>query len=99
MLLSVPMELNTDHLELLAVAQQIGYVSEAQLRVLRTWPAERFAKVINLLLVEGVVWVDDCRGGCGIPSRLLHACVVNSFYSFCLCLGERRYEFPSIQVT
>ena len=62
MLLSVPMELNTDHFELFTVAQELGYVSEKQLETLKHWSAERFHKVINLLLHEGVVWIDDCRG-------------------------------------
>jgi ESCRT-II complex subunit VPS22 len=62
MLLSVPVELSTDHFELLSIAQDEGYVSEDLLRTRCGWPAERFGQVVTVLLREGIVWVDDYRG-------------------------------------
>lgn len=62
MLLSVPVELSTDHFELLAIAQEEGYISEGLLLSNRGWPAARFGQVVNVLLHEGIVWVDDYGG-------------------------------------
>lgn len=62
MLLSVPVELSTDHFELLGAAQDEGYISEELLASRNAWPAERFRQVVNVLLLEGIVWVDDHRG-------------------------------------
>ncbi len=59
MLLSVPVELSTDHFELMTVAQEHGFVSQQLLQCTRQWPAERFHAVINIMLQEGIVWVDD----------------------------------------
>jgi hypothetical protein len=59
MLLSVPIELSSDDVDLMATAQEAGYVSEPLMLCLRQWPPERFRAVINVLLHEGVVWVDS----------------------------------------
>jgi hypothetical protein len=62
MLLSVPVELSTDHFELLAIAQEEGYISQELLTARKAWPEQRFRQVINVLLHEGIVWIDDYRG-------------------------------------
>lgn len=76
MLLSVPVELSTDHFELLAIAQEEGYVSQELLAARSTWPAARFDQVINLLLREGIVWVDDYKGDS------LHVCIITANCSY-----------------
>lgn len=62
MLLSVPVELSTDHFELLTVAQEEGHISAELMASRSAWPEERFQRVVNVLLREGIVWVDDHMG-------------------------------------
>jgi hypothetical protein len=104
MLLSVPIELSSDDVDLMSTAQEAGYVSEPLMLCLRQWPAERFRAVINVLLHEGVVWIDN-----HVPGEGLCTCIypLNTYslmlrfylhiYVNILCIGEIRYEFPGIQ--
>ena len=62
LILSVPMEVNRDHSELMTVAQDLGYVSEAMMRSLHGWTSERFDQCIGPLLQEGIVWGDEHDG-------------------------------------
>jgi ESCRT-II complex subunit VPS22 len=61
-LLSVPIELNRDHEEIIEVAEEIGYVSSEVMSRERGWTAERFNHTINPLLLEGLVWEDNYLG-------------------------------------
>lgn len=98
MLLSVPVELSTDHFELLAAAQEEGYISEELLANRSAWPVERFRQVVNVLLLEGIVWVDDHRGAALVFLYSLILLVVDERTTlFLLCAGSRRFEFPSMQ--
>lgn len=60
MILSVPLELNNDHEELFSIAsQRSSCVSEKMMSELYGWPRERFYRVVNVLLQEGIVWLDS----------------------------------------
>lgn len=60
MILSVPLELNNDHEELFSIAsQRESHVSEKMLLDFYGWPRERFYRVVNVLLQEGIVWLDS----------------------------------------
>jgi hypothetical protein len=69
MILSVPLELNNDHEELFSIAsQRSSYVTEKMMNNCYGWPRERFYRVVNVLLQEGIVWFDskvmDTEGEC-----------------------------------
>lgn len=60
MILSVPLELNNDHEELFSIAsQRSSYLTEHMMSDLYGWPRERFYRVVNVLLQEGIVWLDS----------------------------------------
>jgi ESCRT-II complex subunit VPS22 len=61
-LLSVPIELNRDHEDLMSAAQLHGYVSEQIMVDENDWTKERFSFAITTLLIEGIVWMDDHHG-------------------------------------
>ena len=56
---SVPVELNGDHTDLLAAAQENGHVSMASVRAKLGWPEDRAASVLHVLLHQGMAMVDD----------------------------------------
>jgi ESCRT-II complex subunit VPS22 len=62
LVLSVPLEVNRDHSDLMMVAQEIGYVSRPTMQSLYGWTSERFDRSIEPLLQEGIVWVDNQEG-------------------------------------
>lgn len=63
MIVSVPIEMNTDHEYVIAAASDDdGFVTEELMRRLHGWTAERFATIIHPLLHEGIVWVDEHQG-------------------------------------
>jgi ESCRT-II complex subunit VPS22 len=59
---STPLEINTDHQVLIAVAQADGSFSQSLLATKHGWTAERFDIVLTPLLYEGIVWVDSQAG-------------------------------------
>ena len=60
MILSVPLELNNDHEELFSIASRSSScISEIMMYEIYGWPGERFYRVINVLLKEGIVWLDS----------------------------------------
>eukprot|EP00607_Mallomonas_marina_P009542 CAMPEP_0182419462 /NCGR_PEP_ID=MMETSP1167-20130531/3922_1 /TAXON_ID=2988 /ORGANISM="Mallomonas Sp, Strain CCMP3275" /LENGTH=171 /DNA_ID=CAMNT_0024594411 /DNA_START=256 /DNA_END=771 /DNA_ORIENTATION=- len=62
MIVSVPIELNNDHEELLSVANTIGYLSKDWFATHRGWSSERFDTIINSLMRDGIIWVDYHNG-------------------------------------
>eukprot|EP01038_Epipyxis_sp_PR26KG_P008035 gene8035-10890_t len=63
MVLSVPIEINTDHELLLSAAQdEDGYITSQLMISLHGWTLERFNIVMNPLLYEGIVWIDYHEG-------------------------------------
>lgn len=63
MILSVPLEINTDHEQMIETAQSCqSYVTSDMMTALCGWTLERFSFVINSLLLEGMVWIDDYNG-------------------------------------
>lgn len=59
MVLFTPLELTTGHQEILSIASEgKGYVSERIVCEQRGWSFERFNSVINLMVQEGLAWVD-----------------------------------------
>jgi len=59
MIQSVPCELNNDHTTVLALAQNKGYVLKSELTTQFNWDHERVEIVLNLLLREGIAWIDE----------------------------------------
>jgi ESCRT-II complex subunit VPS22 len=64
MVVSVPMELNNDHEELLATCQNDsrGYVTEDVLTSSYGWGKERYVVAVMQLVKDGVLWLDEYRG-------------------------------------
>eukprot|EP00474_Spongospora_subterranea_P009496 CRZ09954.1 hypothetical protein [Spongospora subterranea] len=61
MILSVPIEFNKDHTDVLEIAQQNqGHISISGLCSALSWPAVRSEKVIELMMENGIAWVDQC---------------------------------------
>jgi len=58
MIVSVPIEMNRDHFTIMEVAQKDTYVSVQQLCSQLQWPKHRVDAVLQLLLEQGMVWVD-----------------------------------------
>lgn len=64
MIISVPIEMNTDHeFVISAASDEGGFVTEELMRGLHGWTADRFRTIINPLLQEGIVWVDESAEG------------------------------------
>eukprot|EP00030_Apusomonadida_sp_AF-17_P004675 a511698_494.p1 GENE.a511698_494~~a511698_494.p1 ORF type:complete len:262 (+),score=85.63 a511698_494:49-786(+) len=56
---SVPVELNVDHSAVLALASESAKVSKSGIRAALGWTPDRIDSVLNVLMQEGMVWVDD----------------------------------------
>eukprot|EP01090_Pellita_catalonica_P021305 TRINITY_DN793_c0_g1_i2.p1 TRINITY_DN793_c0_g1~~TRINITY_DN793_c0_g1_i2.p1 ORF type:complete len:249 (-),score=32.85 TRINITY_DN793_c0_g1_i2:4-750(-) len=56
---SVPCELSSDNTALMALAQDKFFITEAEALHTLGWSAERFHTAINILLQEGMAWIDD----------------------------------------
>ena len=61
-LLSLPIELNNDHEDLMDVAQFHGFTTFNLMNDGYSWSNERFTLAINTLLVEGIIWLDEFEG-------------------------------------
>lgn len=60
MILSVPTELNTDHITLVQLAEANNSYVTAELIVMKLgWTHERINSVLNRVLSDGMVWMDD----------------------------------------
>mmetsp|Transcript_16759 Transcript_16759/g.24310 ORF Transcript_16759/g.24310 Transcript_16759/m.24310 type:complete len:254 (-) Transcript_16759:28-789(-) len=60
---SVPLEVSSDHEQLMSVAHDDGgMVSEVSMREMQGWSSDRFYRIINPLLREGMLWIDDNYG-------------------------------------
>eukprot|EP01116_Phalansterium_solitarium_P007545 TRINITY_DN20286_c0_g1_i1.p2 TRINITY_DN20286_c0_g1~~TRINITY_DN20286_c0_g1_i1.p2 ORF type:complete len:248 (-),score=64.20 TRINITY_DN20286_c0_g1_i1:32-775(-) len=59
MVQSVPCELNVDHTTVIVLAQARGWVTMSALERELRWGRDRTQSILNLLLHEGMVWVDD----------------------------------------
>mmetsp|Transcript_12246 Transcript_12246/g.14032 ORF Transcript_12246/g.14032 Transcript_12246/m.14032 type:complete len:248 (+) Transcript_12246:99-842(+) len=63
MILSVPTELDNDHMEIMSLAQIYGgSISFDRIRGDKGWNADRCQRAIDLLLTEGMAWVDNYQG-------------------------------------
>lgn len=56
---SVPVELNTEHSKLIDLGQRKGFVTKAMIKSDLQWTKEFTENAVNVLLREGMVWVDD----------------------------------------
>lgn len=59
---SVPLELSTDHQEILNLANEHGFVTASMCCERKGWSSARFQGSINVLLKEGMAWI-DIHGG------------------------------------
>lgn len=83
MIMSVPCELDSDHTEVMRIAQNeggklktkntsaVGQVAKSDIMTITGWTEERTERALNLLLLQGMAWID-------------------SYYS------EESYWFPSV---
>mmetsp|Transcript_2142 Transcript_2142/g.2267 ORF Transcript_2142/g.2267 Transcript_2142/m.2267 type:complete len:241 (+) Transcript_2142:146-868(+) len=62
MVLSLPIELNKDHEEIIKEVQDAGSVTEMTMTITNGWSIERFDIAIRPLLQDGIIWVDDFKG-------------------------------------
>jgi ESCRT-II complex subunit VPS22 len=60
LLQSVPDELNTDHTQLIQLAESTNaYLTAKQIQESVGWEAFRIENVINFMVKEGIVWIDE----------------------------------------
>lgn len=63
MVVSVPLEMNTDHEFVIAAAsEEGGMVTEGLMAGLHGWSSDRFDRIVSTLLQEGIVWLDYHNG-------------------------------------
>lgn len=60
---SVPNELNDDHNAALALTRASGYVTRGELMRRLQWTSERAHEALELLLREGILWLDTQAAG------------------------------------
>ena len=59
MIISVPMELDNDHMELMTLAQTYaGSISLEQVKDGKGWDTSRSERALDLLLAQGMAWLD-----------------------------------------
>lgn len=62
MVLSLPMELNKDHEDIIGEAQDSGFVTQQSMMRVAGWSKIRFDIALKPLLQDGIVWLDTCKG-------------------------------------
>ena len=62
MIVSVPTELNTDHMEVMTLAKNMQCVTIEQVQDGTGWNEERAERALQLLLQEGMAWLDKHGG-------------------------------------
>jgi len=62
MIVSVPTELNTDHMEVMTLAKTMQCVTIEQVREATGWNDARAERALQLLLQEGMAWLDKYEG-------------------------------------
>lgn len=62
MIISVPMELDYDHTEIMKIAQQAGKVTMEEVIENTGWKEERAKRAIELLMTNGMAWLDIHEG-------------------------------------
>ena len=62
MVLSLPLELNKDHEDIIGEAQDSGFVTQQSMMRVAGWPKMRFDIALKPLLQDGIVWLDMCQG-------------------------------------
>lgn len=64
MIVSVPTELDNDHMAIMTLAQDLGGVGVSlhQVQDSTGWQEERAQRAIDLLLTQGMAWLDEYKG-------------------------------------
>jgi len=64
MIVSVPTELDNDHMAIMTLAQDMGGkgISLHQVRDSTGWNEERAQRAMDLLLTQGMAWLDEYKG-------------------------------------
>jgi hypothetical protein len=67
MIVSVPEELDNDHMQVMNTAEddslgQYGMVTVTHLRDTLEWDEERAQRALDLLLARGMAWIDEHNG-------------------------------------
>lgn len=63
MVLSVPVEMNEDHIAILQAAQATAHISERECCAVLSFSPQRFSSAMQTLLDESIVWVDSQTSG------------------------------------
>jgi ESCRT-II complex subunit VPS22 len=58
MVVSVPVEFNKDHFQIIALASETAFVTIPLIQSSLGWPIERAKSAIDLLMREGMAWID-----------------------------------------
>lgn len=80
MVLSLPMELNKDHEDIINEAQDEGFVNEQSMSRSCGWSSERFNIAIRPLLQDGIVWIDTHKGNHRLTIQRLYYCSNAEYY-------------------
>jgi ESCRT-II complex subunit VPS22 len=63
MIISVPTELDNDHMEIMTLAQiYLGSISLEQVKDNKGWDTDRSTRALDLLLAQGMAWLDVHAG-------------------------------------
>lgn len=62
MIVSVPTELDNDHMEVMTLAKDMQCVTMEQVKDVTGWGEERAERALQLLLAEGMAWLDKYEG-------------------------------------
>jgi ESCRT-II complex subunit VPS22 len=62
MIVSVPTELDNDHMEVMTLAKNMQCVTLEQVQEVTGWGLERAERALQLLLHEGMAWLDKYEG-------------------------------------
>jgi ESCRT-II complex subunit VPS22 len=60
---SVPYELNNDHTEILQIAEEKGFLKIEEIIQKLNWKEDRINQCLQLLLQEGISWIDKNEEG------------------------------------
>lgn len=62
MIVSVPTELDNDHMDVMSLAKDMQCVTLEQVQEVTGWARERAERALQLLLQEGMAWLDKYEG-------------------------------------
>ena len=61
MIQSVPKQLSGDHTSIILLAQQKCFVTVEEISAELSWDSERINRALDVLLQEGMIWIDQTQ--------------------------------------